>query len=128
MQIHQGLVNLQAVFHERNLQFFRVQAAAKSFECFARLTIGSQSCRAVTPAMGKLPPKKVRLISEHWGLQALDPGDGSLRLRFRDGQFSDLKRDAREEKVCEHGFSGEQGLVEKSGCARTEPARLKVAP
>jgi len=61
-------------------------------------------------------------------LQTRNLGDGSFRLRFRDCQLSELERDAREEKMCEHCFSGEQRLIEKSGCTRAEPARLKVAP
>jgi len=61
-------------------------------------------------------------------LQALTLGDGSFRLRFRDSRLSHLQRDAREEKVCEHSFSGEQRLIEKYDRGHTQPPRLKVPP
>jgi len=52
------------------------------------------------------------LIGEHRRLQTRNLGDGSFRLRFRDCRLSELERDARQEKMCEHGFSGEQRLIE----------------
>ncbi len=58
----------------------------------------------------------------------MNPVDRRVRFRFRHGGFSDLQGDAGQKKMCENGFAGQQGLIEKSGRANAEPARLKVAP
>ncbi len=128
VQIHQRLVHLQAVFHERDLEFFGVQPAAQSFESSACLGVGGESRGAVGTPLRKLPAKKVRLVGEHRRLQALNPRDSSMHLRFRDCRFSDLDGDAGQKKMRENGFAGEQSLIKKSGCSRTQPPCLKVTP
>jgi len=84
---------------------------------------GPQSGRR---ALGKLSREKVRLIGEHRRLQTRNLAT-AVSVSDSATAASELERDARQEKMCEHGFSGEQRLIEKSGRARAESARLKVA-
>jgi len=53
VQIHQRLVHLQAVFHERDLQLFGVQPGCGGFERSACLTIRREGRRAFAAALGK---------------------------------------------------------------------------
>ena len=127
MQIDQRFVDLQAVFYEGNLQFFGVQAAAQGFQGFASFLIGREGSGAIAAGLGELAAEEVRLVSENGSLEAGDLGDGRVCFRLRGGKFSDLQRDAREQKMRESGFAGKRRLIEEFGRAGAEPAGFEVA-
>ena len=104
-----------------------MQAGTQTFESFPRLLIGCKSRRLIASPRRNLSQQEMRLISQFRRLHAPQFCYHCFCFLFGQDEVPGLERDARQQKMREHGLAGQHRLIKKPGCTRAQFLRLLVA-